>query len=177
MKNNHNLVLRNSVRAAKAACVMIAEIARLANLPNLGQLKTVSTSTNGSSTPTLHVQVFVTDKFGNRVMQAQGLERYTRYVAYRSYENEPERSFEFTVTDDQKQILVDEDTIQPPPDTDGEHELIEPDEPAARRRLFPIQIRWANPQTCRFMYQGGLNVPGSGDNVFGPGTNFAVYKK
>ena len=116
------------------------------------------------------VREFRTFRFGKRVKicRVGG-----RYIAYRRNEDGIEQWFEFTVTDEQNHILVDEDTIQPPPDDYEDHPLIE----GGRRWLFPIVLMWRSSKTCSFYYQTALNVVGSGQNVFGSGTTFAVYKK
>ena len=116
------------------------------------------------------VREFRTFKFGKRVKICRVC---GRYIAYRRNEDGIEQSFEFTVTDGQNHILVDEDTIQPPPDDYEDHPLIE----GGRGRLFPIVLRWRSSKTCSFHYQTALNVVGSGQNVFASGTTFAVYKK
>ena len=166
--NNHKMVSRNSVKAAEAACAMNAELVWATNFPNLSQLKTVSTSTNGSSREVRR------RRLGKRVHICRVC---SRYVAYRLIEDGTEQSFEFTVTDQQNHILVDEDTIQPPPDDYDDHPLIDPMIEGGRGRLFPIVLVWVHPTRCSFYYQTALNVAGSGQNVFGPRATFALYKK
>lgn len=147
---------------------------RATNLPNLSQLKIVSTSANDYGS---NVQ---TPKFGCRI---KGVKRGKKYVAYRRKEdNVTEQSFEFTVIDDLGHILVDEETILPIPENFEDHPLIDPNIEGGRGRLFPIILEWKEAwkgKRCSFYYQytDPVNVVGSGENVFGPLTTFAVYKR